>query len=328
MSRRTTLAVVLILSASASGFGQDWAKKMFETTSHDFGTLAQGEKAEYDFVVENPYSEDVHITSVHASCGCAKPEVKQDTLRPHEKAAITVKFDAAVFLGSKTVTITVTFDRPFDAEVQLHLQAAVRGDTVVEPVVVNFGTVEENCGAEKTLKVSHKGSKEWRITAIRSANPHLSAEVREIGGSNGQVSYQVVVRLQKDFPSGRVCEHLILVTNDSASSDLPIPVEGLVAGAIVVSPESMLLGVVEPGQKTTRELVVRGKQPFCVTKITCEGAGFTVAAPDKTVEKQLHLIPVTFVAPREPGRAAGTIRLETSLGTVSPVTVTATVVLH
>ena len=97
MIHKTTLTAVLILLASAAAFGQDWAKKMFQTTSHDFGTLDQGDKAEYEFVFENPYAEEVHIASVHASCGCAKAEIKQETVESHDKGAVIAKFDAAAF---------------------------------------------------------------------------------------------------------------------------------------------------------------------------------------------------------------------------------------
>ena len=65
-----------------------------------------------------------------------------------------------------------------------------------------------------------------------------------------------------------------------------------------------------------------------MTKVTCEGPGFTVAAPNAAVEKPLHLIPVSFVAPQEPGQVKGTIRFQTSLGTISPVVVTAIVARH
>jgi len=328
MSRKTILAAVLVLLTSAVAFGQDWAKKMFQTTSHDFGTLHQGKKAEYDFVLENPYAEEVHIASVHASCGCAKPELKQETIKAHQKGTITAKFDAAVFLGSKPATITVVFDKPFAAEVQLQVQAIVRGDSSVEPPVVSFGTVEEKAGAEKTIKVSHTGNEEWRITAVRSGNPHLSAEARETSRTGGQVSYEVVVRLDKDAPSGRFCEHLILVAGGSATKELPVPVEGIVAGEVTVSPECLLMGVVKPGERTTKQLVIRGRRPFRVTKVTCDGPGFSVAPPDAAVEKPLHFVTVTLLAPQQAAQVKGTVRVETDIGPVSLVTATATVAPH
>ena len=43
---------------------------MFKVTEHDFGTVARGAKAEYRFVFENLYMEDVHIAGAYSSCGC------------------------------------------------------------------------------------------------------------------------------------------------------------------------------------------------------------------------------------------------------------------
>lgn len=61
---RAALVVVLL---STPTFGQEWAAKMFTTTSHDFGTVARGERAEFEFVLENLYVEDVHIVGVRTS---------------------------------------------------------------------------------------------------------------------------------------------------------------------------------------------------------------------------------------------------------------------
>ncbi len=60
---RTAVTVLALCAA----LGQDWATKMFETTSHDFGTVARGERAEFEFVLENLYVEDVHIVGVRTS---------------------------------------------------------------------------------------------------------------------------------------------------------------------------------------------------------------------------------------------------------------------
>ena len=49
---------------------QDWVKQMFETSSHDFGNVPRGAKAEYEFVLSNKYQEDLHIAQVRSSCGC------------------------------------------------------------------------------------------------------------------------------------------------------------------------------------------------------------------------------------------------------------------
>ena len=40
--RPLLIATVLLLSSATMAPAQEWAKKMFTTTSHDFGNVAQG----------------------------------------------------------------------------------------------------------------------------------------------------------------------------------------------------------------------------------------------------------------------------------------------
>ena len=77
MIQRTlfTLSVMVLLVTPAAA--QSWAEKMFETKSHDFGTIARGAKAEYEFVLKNIYVKDVHISNVRVSCGCTTPSIKK-----------------------------------------------------------------------------------------------------------------------------------------------------------------------------------------------------------------------------------------------------------
>ena len=65
---KTAQAALVTVLLSVPTFGQEWATKMFATTSHDFGTVARGQRTEFEFVLENLYVEDVHIASVRASC--------------------------------------------------------------------------------------------------------------------------------------------------------------------------------------------------------------------------------------------------------------------
>jgi hypothetical protein len=101
---------------------------MFPATSHDFGVVARGSKAEYAFIFENLYVENVHIASVLASCSCTTPEIKTPTLKTHEKGVVLAKYNTSGFIGTKGATVTVTIDKPFPAEVQLQVRGTVRGD--------------------------------------------------------------------------------------------------------------------------------------------------------------------------------------------------------
>ena len=67
MFGRMIQAAAMVVAIATPALGLDWTTKMFETTSHDFGTVARGERAEFEFVLENLYVEDVHIVGVRTS---------------------------------------------------------------------------------------------------------------------------------------------------------------------------------------------------------------------------------------------------------------------
>ena len=319
MFGRMFQAAVTVVVLSVPAIGQEWATKMFETNSHDFGTVARGERAEFEFVLENLYVEDVHIAGVRASCSCTTPEIKTGTLKTHQKGAIIAKYNTAAFLGPKSATLTVTIDKPFLAEVQLNVRGFIRGDVTLQPGSVDFGPIDQGSGAERTITVSRTGRKDWRITEVRSFNSHLSATATELNRGTVQVTYQIAVHLDRNIPAGYLAENLTVVTNDSQSPEIQVPVGGNIRDQISASPTSLFLGVVEPGQKTIKQIVVRAKEPFRVTEATCQGLGFEVTMPDGAAEKSLHLVPVTFVAPQQSGRVETTIYIETSHGAVTPV---------
>jgi hypothetical protein len=312
-------AAVMAVSLATPAFGQDWTTKMFETTSHDFGTVAHGERAEFEFVLQNPYVENVHIAAVRTSCSCTTPTITTETLRTHQKGAIVAKYNTAAFAGAKGATLTVTFDKPLFAEVQLHVRGFIRGNVALEPGSVGFGPVDRGSGAESTITINRIGRKDWGITEIRSINPHLSAIATKLERSATQVTYRIDVRLDRNAPTGDLAGKLTVVTDDPQLPEIQVPVVGAVRDRISASPASLFLGVVEPGQVPTKQIVIRGKVPFRVTKAICEGTSFKLMAPDGATEKLLHMISVTFVAPQESGRVEATIRIETSLGSVTPI---------
>src|SRR5664280_2188989 len=116
---------------------------MFKITEHDFGPVARGAKAEYRFVFENLYLEDVHIAGVRTSCGCTTPSIENALLKTYDKGAILAHFNTDTFLGQRGATLTVTIDKPFYAEMQVHVRGYIRGDVVVEPGSVQVGSIDQ-----------------------------------------------------------------------------------------------------------------------------------------------------------------------------------------
>jgi hypothetical protein len=288
-----TVAILLSVSTSAA-CAQDWARAMFDHTSHDFGVVARGAKVEHRFIVENIYEEDVHIQSVESSCGCSTPQVNRTLLKTWEKAEILVTVDTRGFLGRKDATIKVLFDRPLSTEFQLHVHTYIRSDIVVQPGEVSFGSVMQGTEARQTLAVTYAGRDDWRIARVECANPAIEATAAETSRTPGQVGYSLSVRLKPDAPPGYVRDQLVLVTNDydARAARVPVAVEGLVVSALTVRPSPLLMGVAEPGKPLVRSIVVQGRAPFRILSVHSSDERFQCQPPSEA--KSAHVLPVTL----------------------------------
>jgi hypothetical protein len=322
---RTLILAALALLAclpAPSARAQEWARKMFKVTEHNFGTVARGAKTEFRFEMTNIYKEDVHVASVRSSCGCTTPQVTKQTLKTWEKSEVVAVYNTTSFLGSRNAVITVVIDQPFPAEVQLKVAGYIRSDIVLTPGFAELGTVGHGESAEKRIAIEYAGRNDWKIVDVRTTHDYLEVELLEKGRGGGRVSYEMLVRLRAGAPPGYIDEPLTLVTNDTRMTRFPVDVRGKIEAAVNVSPSPLFLGVVQPGEPATKQLVVRGKKPFKIIDAKCDDPRFTCEVGDET--KTLHFVPVTFTSD-EPCKAATKIVIETDLGAgaVPPVSVSA-----
>jgi len=317
MWRKYLLSIMVLGFLACQASAQEWARRMFKQTEHDFGVVARGAKAEFRFEFENIYLEDVHISGAYSSCGCTSVRVENPLVKTYESGAIVAHYNTDAFTGARGATIVVNIDKPYPATVQLHVRGFVRGDVELEPGSVQFGTVEQGNEAEQSVRITCAGG--WQVLDVKNPNPSLKAELTEVGRFGGRQVYELKVRLSKDTPSGYLNEHLLLTTNDPRGTPIAVAVEGRVTGGeIAVSPPALFLGVVEPGGKVTRQLVLKGNKPFRVLNISCDDESFQFDLSQANEPKTLHLIPVTFTAGTELGKVVKTIRIKTDHGYSEP----------
>jgi hypothetical protein len=318
-----SLSVFLGAASSGKAEEQDWAKAMFSETSHDFGVVAAGAKVEYKFTIENIYEEDAHIKSVQSSCGCTTAKIDKQSLKTWDKAELTavVNTDTRQFYGRKDTTITVKFDLPFEAEVQVHVHAYIRRDVVVLPGAVQFGAVSQGATMEKKVSISYAGRDDWRIERIESPNPYLECQLAEVSREGGKVKYNLTVTLKPNAPAGYIQDQLVLVTNDvnPRAALVPVAVEGIISQALSVRPSPLFLGVIETGQTITKPLVVQGKTPFRITAVRASDPRFRCKLPEGP--NSVHLLPVTFEAKDASGKITGKIHIETDYPNAKPLDV-------
>ncbi|MCS7239113.1 MAG: DUF1573 domain-containing protein [Thermoguttaceae bacterium] len=315
---------VLILACGRTAPAQEWARKMFDHFSHDFGVLVRGQKAEHRFTFRNLYVEDVEVESVTSTCGCTVVDITKRLLKTHETSEIIARANTVQFLGRKEATVRVRFRKPFPAEVQLHCYMYIRSDVVFEPGQISFGTVI--AGKESpavSVTATHLARSDWQILELRAPS-YMHATFKELSRQVGRTSYQIVARLRPETPPGYIRDNIMLVTNDPDPRlrTLTVQVEGIVSPPLSVRPSPLLLGVLTPGQKVLRKLVIQAQESFRLTGVELPSEAFIAALPEEA--NRLQVVVIEFTAPNTPGKITGVIRLKTDLATDGVVEVPVT----
>lgn len=112
MKKYLLVAIVLVVGCHGL-YAQTAAQKQgpiitFETKSHDFGDITQGDKVEYIFTFSNTGTEPLIITNVEVTCGCTTPKGwPRDPIPPGGKGELTVAFSSVGKIGRQNKPVIV-----------------------------------------------------------------------------------------------------------------------------------------------------------------------------------------------------------------------------
>lgn len=79
----------------------------FETDTHNFGKVTQGEKVAYTFIFTNIGKSNLIIDDAVVSCGCTVPKYSKDPVKPGQTGEIEVVFNTTGKKGMQYKTIQV-----------------------------------------------------------------------------------------------------------------------------------------------------------------------------------------------------------------------------
>ena len=98
--------------ATADGVNKDKAEKMpviqFESVTHDFGKVIQGERLSYSFKFKNTGRSNLIISYVESSCGCTTSSPPKEPIKPGDSGEIKVTFDSKTKNGEVSNQVLVT----------------------------------------------------------------------------------------------------------------------------------------------------------------------------------------------------------------------------
>lgn len=304
-----TFAFSLAFCGKPVAHAADWADGLFPVKNHQFGTVAVNSDTKFRFPIVNNTESDIHISNVRASCGCTTPIVETEWVRAGARGSIVARYNTNTFKGKKGATLTVVIDRPYYAEVRLRVDGYIRQDVVFNPGSVDFGTIEQGTLAERVIGIAYAGRSDWKVVDVESDAPHVQAELQPTERTGQRINYNLKVKLTELAPAGPIQQQLLLVTNDRNMPRIPLQVRGKVDTGLSISPAALALGSVKPGEVVEQRLVVRGREPFLIDTIECEGWECTFDAPEKA--KSTHLVNIRLQAGGEAGEFRGPLVVTT-----------------
>lgn len=80
----------------------------FDDTLHDFGTMKEGEKVEYEFSYSNTGKKAIIINEAKGSCGCTVPEFSTEPLQAGGQSKMKVTFNSQGKSGYNEKTVSIT----------------------------------------------------------------------------------------------------------------------------------------------------------------------------------------------------------------------------
>lgn len=306
------LALGLTLLTAGDVFGrknradaqdQQWAQKMFEKLDQDFGVVPSNADLKQRIKITNKYKETVHISAVTSSCGCTTGKPSKDTLLSEESTYLDLTMDTRRFRFLKETTVTVTFDQPIFAQVQIPVKAFINPDVLLNPGAAEFGGVAKGSDRLLRLSVIYNGR---GISSIKDAvckNANITTKLVEVRRDAVNINYELHITVKGTAPLGDIRDQVILVTDDPNNRNIPVLVEARVEPEFVVNPELVSFGALAPGERKIMNVFIRStrKQPFVIEKIESEKTAGTFETRLPKEAKDLHSLPLTFIAPKEAG---------------------------
>ena len=267
---RILVPLFVVAWSAAPVAAQDWGTKMFDRTEIKFGSVGRLAETTFKVKVTNPYVEEIQITKLSTSCGCISWIDKLPISIPSkQERELTIRLDTIGHSGDKRVRAYVSLYEPtkqLSSTISIPVEGRIRTDFEVRPSHVGFGPIDLGKGYIQRIGINYVGGRpDWKITQVKVANPHLTAQIVEKSRAGGAATYEAIVEIDATTPLGVLRDQLIVTTNDVGDSTFSIPIEAKVEPDIVVADAQF--GTVAPGQPKTMNVVVRGKKPFKIAKV-------------------------------------------------------------
>lgn len=314
MARQLALLMVATLAA-VPALASSWTDQFFSQVDHDFGTVKRGTVMSHAFVLENRSRRDVRIKKVSVSCGCVKASAGSMVVPTGGSTVIDATMDTSGFVGHKSVTITVQFERPWRTEASLRVHAQIIGSGLTQEI--DFGVIGLASGAEKKIGLENPTRPGWEVVAAETMNPHLDVNVGPASRDKGHARFPLTVSLKPSAPVGNLQDYITVKTNDPANPTVQVLVKATIEGLLTATPDAFRLDNAAAGSTISRTILVKAPKPFTIIRVENTAGLFSVkSAP---TPKTVQMLVLTMSVPTEESQIPDHLEVFTSESPEKPL---------
>jgi hypothetical protein len=295
----------------------------FEKTDIDLGKIFDSGPVNMEFKFTNNGPGPLRITNVHASCGCTAAELQKREYAAGESGIIKATFDPKGKSGQQQKTITVDSNDRSKPKITLNFKSEITPLVKAEPNYVSIDGARRGQVATKLVRVTGL-MENFEVTkaVLQTGNTLFDCrvlETRTIDLPDGKVRQtDIEVSIKPGAPIGRHNGLLALTTNDTRMPTVSVGVGAVVTGDLLLTPERLMLGVVQPGAAFGGEVKLshREGKPFKITgtELKALTPGVTLDMKVEVVEAAgVHSIKISGTAPAGQLRYMGELAVSTNM---------------
>ncbi len=249
--------------------GENAPQLVFETTSHDFGTVLDTDHPEFEFKFTNKGNGTLVLQQPTASCGCTTPQLTKMEYAPGESGVIKVGYKGAGKRGPQAQNVTVKSNDPLAQNLRLDIKVEVEPIVSVEPTIVNFDEIMQGQTAKQTVTITGR-SEDFAATyaSVGKFGKYIKAnvvgtETIDVGGKKRRKS-TIEFTLEPGAPKGHINSASTIRTSDANSPLTSVQILGEIVGDLKPVPMAINAGVIQPGESFQRTFRVtsRSGKPF------------------------------------------------------------------
>lgn len=317
------LLVLFLVTATLVGRAEAQPSAVFDETVIDVGAVNKGERASYEFTLQNEGDQVLEITQVKPSCGCTVADYDK-TINPGGAGVIAAVVDTTNFKGPIAKSVRVFTNDPSNPQINLVIKANIKTHVEIEPGYARFVAVHGEPNAKSVQKVWSKEKPDLQILGAKSPYPHVkvayaeaTADERDSRASGRQ--WRITVELDADAPVGPMADYIDVTTDHPELQTIRIPISGFVRPVLSVTPRVADFGRREVTEPQTASLEIRNMSKTAVdlAEISTDIDGLQ-AEIEPLEEGRLYKVLLTLEPGMKKGRFRGVVTINTT-SSVQPV---------